>query len=463
MIEARLGRGAQDVLEAAVVLEAWGGMRANSALSLGSRVVPPKPPRWTPGRLTTEESGRRESIITEAIALIMAILAVASWAGPLGRQVGTAVLTQAIVIALPTTLALLWAIRSRYLSRRSGFIWLSRDRIVLLAIAILGIEAPLMLLSSYGPLAGMFVAIWVGGTILSRRGWGLFYGLLLVGTVIALQADLPAYPLLLGLTAIILIGAVTAIRTSHERSKEPAGRVGRALWAGAMGAALGGVLVGDSSLGWGVHGAFPALALLPSIFGSFWGGYHLWQFYDAVPRGLQGAGLERANERSARGPAMRVFLGAVGRLLLLTVALSAFVIFDLAVDLGHEQAEPVRWLWLRGAAHDADQRARVAGIRSVGADLGRGRARHRAGRRRRALLLTGAGHGADRGDSGRHPHRAPAAACAAAAPRASARHQPVDPIVLARCSQPARFAAGSPELRAHQAPARRRSLGAASR
>ncbi len=327
VIEARLGRGAQDVLEAAVVLEAWGGMRANSALSLGSRVVPPKPPRWTPGRLTTEESGHRESIITEAIALIMAILAVASWAGPLGRQVGTAVLTQAIVIALPTTLALLWAIRSRYLSRRSGFTWLSRDRIVLLAVAILGIEMPLMLLSSYGPLAGMFVAIWVGGTILSRRGWGLFYGLLLVGTVFALQADLPAYPLLLGLTAIIVIGAVTAIRTSHERSNEPAGRLGRALWAGAMGAALGGLLVGDSSLGWGVHGAFPALALLPSIFGSFWGGYHLWQFYDAVPRGLQGAGLAQANERSVRGPAMRVFLGAVGRLVLLTVGLSVFVIF----------------------------------------------------------------------------------------------------------------------------------------
>jgi hypothetical protein len=118
---------------------------------------------------------------------------------------------------------------------------------------------------------------------------------------------------------------VAAIRTSHEKSKEPAGRVGRALWAGAMGAALGGLLVGDSSLGWGVHGAFPALALLPSIFGSFWGGYHLWQFYDAIPRGLQGAGLERANMRDARGPAMRVFLGAIVRLVGMTVVLSALV------------------------------------------------------------------------------------------------------------------------------------------
>jgi len=102
--------------------------------------------------------------------------------------------------------------------------------------------------------------------------------------------------------------------------------VGRALWAGAIGLALGGLLVGDSSLGWGVHGAFPALALLPSVLGSFWGGYYLWKFYDAVPRGLQGVGLERANERDARGAAMSILLGALLRLLVTTVVLSGVVI-----------------------------------------------------------------------------------------------------------------------------------------
>jgi hypothetical protein len=326
VIEARLGRGAQDVLEAAVVLEAWGGMRANAALSLGSRVVPPKPPRWTPGRFTTEESGRRDSVLTEAIALIMAILAVASWAGPLSRQVGTSTLEQAIVIALPLTLALQWALRSRYLSRRSGLACLAHDRMVVCAIGLLAIEAPLMLLHAYGPLAGMFVAIWVGGTVLARRGWALAYGALLVGAVVGLQADVPAYPLLEALTAVILAGAVVAVASGGGRSDEPAGRVGRALWAGAIGLALGGLLVGDSSLGWGVHGAFPALALLPSVLGSFWGGYHLWKFYDAVPRGLQGVGLEQANERDARGAAMAILMGSLLRLLGTTVVLSAVVI-----------------------------------------------------------------------------------------------------------------------------------------
>ena len=38
-------------------------------------------------------------------------------------------LEQAIVIALPLTLALQWAIRSRYLSRRSGLACLAHDRL----------------------------------------------------------------------------------------------------------------------------------------------------------------------------------------------------------------------------------------------------------------------------------------------------------------------------------------------
>jgi hypothetical protein len=256
----------------------------------------------------------------------MAILAVASWAGPLSRQVGTSVLEQAIVIALPLTLAVQWALRSRYLSRRSGLACLAHDRMVVCAFALLVIEAPLLLLHPYGPLAAMFVAIWVGGTVLARRGWALAYGLLLVGAVVGLQADVPAYPLLETLTAVIVIGGVVGVASGGGRSDEPAGRMGRALWAGAIGLALGGLLVGDSSLGWGVHGAFPALALLPSVLGSFWGGYYLWKFYDAVPRGLQGVGIDRANERNVRGSAMGILLGSLLRLLGTTFVLSGLVI-----------------------------------------------------------------------------------------------------------------------------------------
>jgi hypothetical protein len=256
----------------------------------------------------------------------MAILAIASWAGPLSQQVGTSVLEHAIIIALPLTLALQWAIRSRYLSRRGGLACLAHDRLVLFAIGVFGIGVPLMLVPEYGPLATMFVAIWVGGTVLARRGWALAYGFLLVVAVIGLEADLDAYTLMEALTAIILLAVLAAVRFRGQHAREPAGRVGRALWAGAIGASLGWLLVGDSSLGWGVHGAYPALALLPSVLGSIWGGYHLWKFYEVVPRDLQGVALDQADKREPRGAAISLFLGALLRLVGTTVVLSAAVL-----------------------------------------------------------------------------------------------------------------------------------------
>jgi hypothetical protein len=325
VIEARLGGGAQDSLEAAVALEAWGGLRARHALMLGARLIPGGEARRASSAPSSGEPAVRDGILTEAIALTMAILAVASWAGPLSRGLGSGTLARAIVVALPVTIALQWALRSRYLSRTSAFGCLARDSLALCAVALLGVEAPLVLLVSYGPLAGMFVAIWVGGTVLARRGWALPYGLLLVGSVIALESGAPAYPVLEALTAVIVAGDVIAIALG-ARTGEPAGPVGRALWAASTGGALGGLLVGDPSLGWGIHGLFPALALLPSVLGSVLGGYRLWRLYEVIPRGLQGVRLERADVRDARGPAMQIFLGSVLRLLTATVVLSGIVI-----------------------------------------------------------------------------------------------------------------------------------------
>ena len=62
------------------------------------------------------------------------------------------------------------------------------------------------------------------------------YGLLLLGVVIGLEAPF-SDPLLETLTAIVLVAGVAAVRTGGAGSNEPAGRVGRALWAGAIGAA----------------------------------------------------------------------------------------------------------------------------------------------------------------------------------------------------------------------------------
>jgi hypothetical protein len=70
----------------------------------------------------------------------------------------------------------------------------------------------------------------------------------------------------------------------------------------------------------------PAIALVPSVIGSFWGGYYLWHLYKAIPSGLSGVPLERASRVGLGGPAMSVFLGAVLRLLGAMIILSMLVL-----------------------------------------------------------------------------------------------------------------------------------------
>lgn len=325
IVHARLGRPAQDVLELAVVLEAWGGVPTVTALGTGADVRPrdlqpaPEPPaRWTPA-----DTDSREGVAAEAFSLLMAILAIAAWAGPLSRQLGPMMLERALAIALPVTLSLQWTIRNRYLGRRDGLRCLAEDRIPLALIAA-AVETPLLLLPGFGPIAAMLVAIWVGGTVLARRGWGLAYGALLIAEAVGLAAGADA-GVSLGVVTLVTLIAV-AFATVGAPSREPPGRIARALVAGILGALLGGLLVGDTSLGWGIHGVFPALALVPSVIGSFWGGYYLWQLHDELPRGLRGVSLANAAGPVSHSPAAGIVVGALVRLVGITAVLSALVL-----------------------------------------------------------------------------------------------------------------------------------------
>ena len=53
---------------------------------------------------------------------------------------------------------------------------------------------------------------------------------------------------------------------------------------------------------------------MPSVIGSYWGGYYLWHFYEEVPRGLRGISLHQASRVSFSDPAMSIFIGAMARL-----------------------------------------------------------------------------------------------------------------------------------------------------
>ena len=143
-----------------------------------------------------------------------------------------------------------------------------------------------------------------------------------------MTSDVAPPDLVLGvLTAITLLMCDAAVRTRRKQTTNGrAGNVSRALMAALIGGVLGALLVADPSLGWGVHGAYPAVALVPSVIGSYWGGYYLWHFYEAVPRGLRGVSLKGAGGLGLSDPAMSIFVGALLRLVGATVVLSALVI-----------------------------------------------------------------------------------------------------------------------------------------
>jgi hypothetical protein len=338
LVHARLGRPAQDLLEAVVVLEAWGGVPSDSALALDAVVSPERSPSApVPARRIECDDEEREGIVAEGVALLVAIVAVAAWAGPLSRQVGATALEHALRVALPLALALQWMLRSRYLGRGGGVRCLAEERVAVL-LATLVVGSALLLTPGAGPLVALLVLIWVGGAVLARRGWGLPYAGLVAGEAIALAAGAPAGASLAALGGIVLAAGVLAVATSRGPAAQAPGRLSRALAAGAIGALLGGLLVGDTSLGWGVHGAFPGLALVPSVIGSLWGGYHLWQFHAAVPRGLRGVPLALASASIPGGPAAQILIGALVRLVGVTTVLSLAVIAAGTWTNGTDQA-----------------------------------------------------------------------------------------------------------------------------
>jgi len=327
VLDARLGRPPRDVLEATIVLEAWAGRPARKAMSAARRLVNPgtEAPH-VKGHLERYRDREQQSVVMEGIALVLSILSIASWATPLSRALGPHVLAQAIRVSLPVSFALQWGLRSRYLSRRSGLALLARDWLACCAFAIVAVELPLVLMSDWGPIAAMLVAIWTGGTVLVRRGWGLIYAFSLATGTVALERHAPAHVVLEAITAFALLTCAVAVFTCRTPTDERAGSVPRALLAALLGSCVGVLLIADPSVGWGVHGIHPAIALVPSVIGSLWGGYYLWNFYEAIPHGLSGVPLHRASRIGLKDPAMSIFLGAITRLVAATIILSSVVI-----------------------------------------------------------------------------------------------------------------------------------------
>ena len=120
LVEARLGRAPQDMLEAAVVLEAWAGVPAQTALAAASVTMPVEPasPQPSAGRLPRH---REETACSPTARRSWS----AWWRSPAGRRrwtsgMGVTAVEHGLALALPLTLALQRMLGSRFLDRPQG-------------------------------------------------------------------------------------------------------------------------------------------------------------------------------------------------------------------------------------------------------------------------------------------------------------------------------------------------------
>ncbi len=319
LLEARLGREPQDMLEAAVVLEAWAGVPAQRALETARALMPVEPLAARASVSKHQPSPPRSGVVVEGAAFVATVLAIALWATPLTAELGAGVVTLALQVALPLTLALQWGVRSRYLGRPKGLLEFARHRAAIAVGAGAIVVVPTLALGESGALAGLLTLTWTGGAVLIRRRWYAVYGLIVAGATPAMIVWSPL-AVLVATTVLTAAAVAVALRPGASGDAASPGRWTRAGASAAIGAGLGLLLVSDPSVTW-TAGTVPALALLPSTIASLWAGHRLWRLEQLIPRAVTGVAVGERVSRG-RGP-LRGLAGAVGRLVCLTAALSA--------------------------------------------------------------------------------------------------------------------------------------------
>jgi hypothetical protein len=341
-VEAHLGRPPADALEAAVVLEAWGGVRARPALELGAALVDTVPPHKPAPAFRKAESTRSASG-QEGLALAGALLATATWVAPLAGIFGAVASQQAWTTALPLSLGTQWLVRRRFLGGLEGLAGKRNALICLIAGAL--VAAGLSFVPDRRIALGCALAIaWVSVPVVVQRGWGFPYAAVLVAVGAGLHLDLPLHAHLAGLFAVpvVAIAAALATRPATPRLLGP--------WRLALPAGLAGALVGVfiALAGGDPRGVAPDLALLafmPALLGTLWGAQYLAQIWDlSVERFHRPAG-DGLGSAETRRYARHVLAGALGRLVLATGGMAAVV---LVTSVGARQQPIGTMAWILG-------------------------------------------------------------------------------------------------------------------
>ncbi len=320
LVAAQLGRPPQDVVEAAIVLEAWAGLAGTEALSRarGTVLVSQRTTSHSSPRPTVSAS---TSMLIGEIAFVVGVVVLGWWMSARATTFGTHDLDRAWRVALPISLGLQWALRRRYLAGPTGLGWMSRQWGRSLAI-ILGVGIVLYLLG--GPLAvGMFVT-WLGGFVITRLGHGAAFAVGLLAAAIGLEAIglTPVHALAVCSLVAACVGAALLSRVvPGPRAPAP---WGRALPAGLVGAGVMSLLVVEPTYGSSGRAAIVALTVVPSLVASMGAGWTLGRLWDRLPQALA------TNPATARGSragavALKVFARALRRLFVWGAVLSLVV------------------------------------------------------------------------------------------------------------------------------------------
>ena len=276
-----LERPTQDRLEAAVVLEAWGGVAPGEAFGLASA------PRRAPDASFQPRVVRSEpldpSLALGDLGFVAGVLGMGFYLSTLTNDLGARSVDMAWRIALPLSLAIQWAIRRRYLSGSDGLGRLRNDpRVLGVVVAAMAVCLPIR---PGGWLAACLVGIWVGGFIITRLGWGLVFGLALLTGAGVLRAGASPRLVLPVLTVLALTTASAGVWRHRSSDRLPGGK-DRALAAGLIGAGVGGVLVLEPRFLWDGRAALVAITVVPALLGSVWGGWHMGKLWRVLPDAL---------------------------------------------------------------------------------------------------------------------------------------------------------------------------------
>jgi len=336
-VRAALGRPAQDALESAVVLEAWGGLVPRTALALSRRSIDRSESDATITH-STETVGEITQVSTrEALGLVAALLATTAWVAPLTTALGGASTDRAWKIALPISLCLQWLLRRRYLNGPDGLGRLRSDRPIVALIGLLYAAVTVgVVVSPALLLPAALVLTWVGGLLIVVRGWGVPYALALVAATVAINLGVPVMldiVFVVDMTGVLLAAALLTTPASQARPTPWR----RSFVAGTIGGITAILIVMDPSVDWSSSQPFPVIALVPSLLASIWAGQYLNRIWTVLLRALASTGLLHRRTR----PNWRVFaeivFGALGRLFLATLVLSLVAFAVLVETAGSPQ------------------------------------------------------------------------------------------------------------------------------